>query len=144
MAKINASLADVETKYVNIPPDRYRLKIAEIKNKVEGGRQNLNFTFSVNDGGEQQGKKIYHNCSLHKKDGTPNNAGLADLKRIAMAALEITEEDAEDYDWDNLDTDDLVMKEVEGDVFIEHWKNPEKNTEGDSNRIKTNSLTPVQ
>jgi hypothetical protein len=144
MAKINARLGDVETKYVNATPARYRLKITEVKDKTEGGRQNINFTLQINDGGENQGKKMYQNCALHTLKGEDNRAGLADFKRIAMGALGITEEDAAEYDWDNLDSQDLLLKEFEADVIIESWKNEAKGTSGESNKIKTQSITPVQ
>lgn len=145
MAKVNASLADVSTKFELIPPDNYRLKIEEIKDKVEGGRQNFNIKLIVNDSGEQQGKPIYHNIAMHKKNGEPNNAGAADLKRIAEAVLGIDPDDTT-YDWDSFDTDELLKGEIRADVLIESWTKdagtPNEKS-GQSNKIKSSSITSL-
>lgn len=145
MARVNASLADVSTKFELIPPDNYRLKVEEIKEKTEGGRQNFNVKAVVNDGGEQQGKPVYHNISMHTKQGEPNKAGAADLKRLAEACLGIAQDD-DSYDWDSFDTDDLLKKEFMADVQIESWvKDQGQPTEkkGQSNKIKSTSISPL-
>lgn len=145
MAKVKASLADVSTKYELIPPDAYRLKVEEIKEKTEGGRQNFNIKVVVNDNGESHGKPIFHNIAMHKKDGEPNQAGMADLKRFAEAILGIDPDD-EDYDWDSFDTDDLLKGEFMADVVIENWvKDEGKPTEkrGQSNKLKSTSISPL-
>ena len=144
MAKINARLADVETKYEQVRPDRYRLRIEEVKDKTEGGRQNVNLTIAINDGGEFQGRKMHHNCSLHKLNKEPNEAGLRDLKRFFIGCLGISEEEQESYDWDSLDTEDLKLKEFEADVVITPWENPVKGTKGEGPTIKTQTITPVK
>ena len=144
MAKINARLADIETKYEQVRPDRYRILIKEVKSKTEGGRQNVNFELAINDAGDFQGRPMYQNCALHKLDGSPNEIGLRDFKRIAIGALGISEEDQETYDWDSLDTDDLKLKEFEADVVIAPWVNEKKGTKGESPVIKTHTITPVQ
>lgn len=148
MAKVSASLKDVQTKFENAPPDRYRLKIVEVKETNEKAdppnqdknRQNFNVKLVINDGGEHNGKPIYHNISMHKKDGEVNRAGQADLKRFFEAVLGIDPEDTT-YDWDSVDTDMLVNQEVEGDVIIEKWSKNGKS--GESNRLRSTSITAV-
>lgn len=145
MAKVQASLADVSTKFELIPPDTYRLKLEEIKEKNEGGRQNFNLKVVVNDSGDHQGKPIYHNIAMHKKDGTSNDAGAADIKRFAEAILGIDPEDTT-YDWDSFDTDELLKGEFMADVIIENWvKDEGKPTEkkGQSNKIKSTTVSPL-
>lgn len=144
MAKINATLGDVETKYQQVVPNRYRLKIKEVKSTLKEGRQNVNFEIMINDAGDFQGRPIYHNTSLHKLDGSPNKIGLADFKRIAMAVLGISEDDAATYDWDALDTDDLKLGEFEADVEIKPWTNPNKGTSGEGPVIKGHTIGPVK
>lgn len=154
MAKVKATLADVKTTFENAPPDRYRMKIVEIKEKTEPAegdptieRQNFNFKLAINDGGEHNGKPIYHNISLHTKKGEPNRAGLADLKRFFMAVLGLDEDDEFFQDDSNLDTDLLLNQEIEGDVVIEPWSKPagpgQPEKKGESNRINSTSITAV-
>jgi hypothetical protein len=145
MAKVQASLADVSTKFELAPPDTYRLKVEEIKEKLEGGRQNFNFKVIINDGGEQQGKAIYHNVAMHQKDGERNEAGARDLKRFAEAILGIDPEDTS-YDWDSFDTDELLKGEFMADVYIDAWvKDQGKPTEkkGQNNKIKSQTISPL-
>jgi hypothetical protein len=145
MAKVRASLADVSTKFELISPDTYRLKVAEIKEKTEAGRQNFNFKIAVNDSGEHQGKIIYHNIAMHTKQGEQNDAGVRDLKRFAEAILGIDPED-DSFDWDAFDTDDLLKGEFLADVIIENWvKDEGKPTEkkGQSNKINSRTIAPL-
>lgn len=145
MAKINARLSDVEVKdYVPVTPGRYRLKIAEIKEKTESGRQNFNFEFQINDGGDLQGRRIYHNCSMNLKTGEVNEIGAGEFKRIAAAVLGISKEEFPTYDWDALDSDDLKLGEFEADVKIKPWTNPNKNTSGEGPVIIPHSIGPVK
>lgn len=145
MAKVNASLADVSTKYELAPPDNYRLKLAEIKEKIEGGRQNFNLKIVINEG-EQEGKVVYHNIAMHQLDGEPNEAGARDLKRFAEAILHI-EQDDPNFDWDAFDTDDLLKGEFTGDVYIDAWvKDQGKPTEkkGQNNKLKSQTVAVLQ
>lgn len=145
MAKVNASLADVSTKYELAPPDNYRLKVDEIKEKVEGGRQNFNLKIVINDSGEQQGKVIYHNIAMHQKDGQENKAGATDLKRFAEAILGI-EQDDPDYDWDAFDTDDLLKGEFMADVYIDSWVKDQGlpiEKKGQNNKIKSQTVAAL-
>lgn len=152
MAKVQASLKDVQTKFVNAPPDRYVLKVKKVeeeKTKADPPNQDKerqNFSVEVTivrsvDGNEEQkGKPVFHNISMHTKKGEPNGAGQADIKRFYIACLGIDEED-QTYDWDALDTDMLVNQDFECDVYIEPW---EKNgRKGASNRLQTTSMTAV-
>lgn len=144
MAKVNANLADVSTKYELAPPDNYRLIIEEIKEKTEGGRQNFNLKLAINEG-EQKGKVIYHNISMHQRDGAENQAGARDLKRFAEAVLGIDPED-ESYDWDGFDTDDLIKGEFTADVYIDAWvKDQGQPTEkkGENNKIKSQTVAAL-
>lgn len=119
MAKVNAALGDVVSKYQLALPDTYRLRIDDVKEKTENGRQNFNFELSINEG-EFKGTKIFHNVSMHQKNGEPNKAGEADYKRIAEAAMGIGPDDP-DYDWTQHDSDDLKTLEFLGEVFIDNW-----------------------
>lgn len=152
MAKVKASLKDVQTKYENAPPDRYRLKITEFKETNEKAdppnqdkeRQNfavkVEIVQSVDGSDEAKGKPVFHNISMHKKNGEENKAGQADLKRFFLGGLGIDPEDTT-YDWDSVDTDMLVNQEIEADVIIENW---EKNgRKGSTNRLVSTSITPV-
>lgn len=141
--KIKANLADVEAKYQQVIPQRYRLQIKEVKPKEVDGRQNINFEFRINDGGDFQGRPIYHNCSLHKKDGELNAIGLADYKRIAASALGKSDPDDPEINWDEVEPEDLKMMEIEADVKIEPWKNETKGTSGEGPVIKSVTVGPV-
>jgi hypothetical protein len=144
MAKVNANLADVSTKFELAPPDTYRLKVDAIKEKTEGGRQNFNFEISINEG-EFKGRKLFHNISMHQKDGEPNKAGMTDYKRFAEAILGIPQDDTS-FDWDSLDSDDLIKGEFQADVVIENWvKDEGKPTEkkGQSNKIKSSTVSKL-
>lgn len=126
MAKVKAALGDVKVNFEPAPPARYRLKVAEVKEKTEHAdppnqmleRQNFNIKVVINDGGEHNGKPVYHNCALHKKNGEPNKAGLGDLKRFFMATLGYDEDDEFFKDENNLDTDLILNQEFECDVVI--------------------------
>lgn len=148
MARVNAMLSDVSTKTDPIPPDAYRLKIAEIKEKTEGGRQNFNMKLVVNDGGEYQGRQIYHNIAMHQKDGEPNKVGAADIKRFGEAVLGIDPDDTT-YDWDSFDTDMILNQEIMADVYIDSWEKKEEGTgrvldKGQNNKIKSATVQAVQ
>ena len=147
MARINASLADVSTKNEPIPPDAYRLKITEIKEKTEGGRQNFNMKLQINDGGDYQGRVIFHNIAMHKTDGTPNSIGAADIKRFFEAVLGVDPED-DSYNWDDVDTDMLLNQEVIADVYIDNWekKGPDGSVvdKGQNNKIKAQTVQAVR
>jgi hypothetical protein len=147
MARVNALLADVSTKTDPIPPDAYRLKIAEIKEKTEGGRQNFNLKLIVNDGGEYQNRQIYHNIAMHQTNGEPNKIGAADIKRFFEAVLGI-EQDDQSYDWDSVDTDMLLNQEIMADVYIDSWEKKEEGTgkvldRGQNNKIKASTVQAV-
>lgn len=149
MAKVRASLADVKTTFEQAPPARYRLRIDKIEeklSKVDGNpsleRQNFNFELKIADGGEHNGKPIYHNVSLHKKDGSANSAGEADLKRFFMGALGLSEDDEFFMDESNLDTDLILKKEIDADVYIESYDNTATGgKKGKANRIQSTSIT---
>lgn len=147
MARVNASLADVSTKSDPIPPDAYRLKIAEIKEKTEGGRQNFNLKLVVNDGGEYNGRQIYHNIAMHTKEGEPNRIGAADLKRFFEAVLGIDPDDTS-YDWDSIDTDEILNQEVMADVYIDAWEKKDNEgkvlDKGQNNKIKAQTVQAVR
>ena len=144
MAKINARLGDVEVKdYVPVTPARYVLKIAEVKESTKEGRQNFNFEFQIDDGGELQGRKIYHNCAMNLKDGGTNEIGAGEFKRIAAAVLGISKEEFGSYDWDSLDSDDLKLGRFEADVKIKPWTNPVKGTSGEGPVIVPHTIGPV-
>ena len=145
MAKVNANLADVSTKYELAPPDNYRLKIDEIKEKVEGGRQNFNLKLVINDSGDNQGKVVYHNIAMHTLKGESNEAGARDLKRFAEAILGIDPED-DSYDWDSFDTDELIKGEFMGDVFIDSWTKDAGTPlqkSGQNNKLKSQTVAPL-
>lgn len=145
MAKVNANLADVSTKRQLALPDTYRLTIEKVIEKTENGRQNFNFEFRITEG-EFKGLPIFHNVSMHKKNGEPNQVGEADFKRIAEAALGIDPDDTT-YDWKNLDSDDLLKREIQADVVIERWvKDQGQPTEkkGESNKIEPRTVSPVR
>lgn len=152
MAKVKAALGDVKTAFEPAPPGRYKLKIAEIKEKTEQAdppfqhmeRQNFNFKIAIDDGGEHQGKAIYHNCALNKKNGEPNNAGLADLKRFFMGCLGYDEDDPFFQDQNNLDTDLILNKNFEGDVIIGSYTPQGQTTARQRNELVMYSVTPVQ
>jgi hypothetical protein len=144
MAKVNASLADVSTKYELAPPDTYRLKIDEIKDTVQGGRQNFNLKIVISEG-EQQGKVIYHNIAMHTKQGEPNEAGARDMKRFAEAILGIDPDD-DTYDWDSFDTDEILKGEFMGDVYIDNWTKDEgqpTEKKGQNNKLKSQTISPL-
>lgn len=130
MSKVNASLADVKTNMEPAPPENYRLKIEKIEETFTPAetdasfkRQNYNFTFAINDGGEHQGKKIFHNVAIHTKKGERNNAGVADMKRLYGAVLGVDPEDAS-FPWDDQDTDQLLNQEFRADVIIDPYIKP--------------------
>jgi hypothetical protein len=148
MARVNALLSDVNTKSDPIPPDAYRLKIMEIKEKTEGGRQNFNLKLAINDGGEYQGRVVYHNIAMHEKNGDPNRVGKQDIKRFFEAVLGIDPDDVS-YDWDSVDTDMLLNQEVQADVYIDAWEKRDPNDptrvldKGQNNKIKAQTVQAV-
>lgn len=150
MAKVRASLADVKTQFEQAPPARYRLRVEKIDEKIskaEGDptleRQNFNIEVKIADGGEHNGKPIYHNVSLHTKKGEPNQAGQADLKRFFMGCLGLPEDDEFFMDESNLDTDLILKKEFDCDVYIESYDNTATGgKKGKANRLQTTSITP--
>src|SRR5678815_4975578 len=151
MSKVNASMKDVEIlDFTPAPPDRYRLQIQKIEEKeteAEGKpgvkRQNYNFTVAINDGGEHHGKTMYHNVSIHKKDGTPNNDGLSDMRRFFGAVLGQDPKD-DTFPWDEQDSDQLLHQEFMADVTIESYpKNTVPVTYGQRNVFSTSSITGV-
>jgi hypothetical protein len=144
MAKVNASLADVSTKQQLAPPETYRLRVDEIKEKTENGRQNFNVKVSINEG-EFKGLPIYHNIAMHQKNGEPNKAGQSDLKRFFEAILGIDPEDTT-YDWDSIDTDELIKGEFQADVYIDNWVKDEglpTEKKGQNNKIKSTSISAL-
>jgi hypothetical protein len=132
MAKVRASLADVETQFVPAPPDRYRLRILKMKETLKpseppGGpeRQNFNYEIEISSG-EHQGKKVFHNVALNKKDGSDNPAGQADQKRLYQGVLGIDPED-DSYDYDSLDTDQILNGEFEANLTISEYEGKKRN-----------------
>jgi hypothetical protein len=140
MPKVNASLRDIKTTFDPAPPERYRLKIEEIEYKKQEGRESYNLKLVIQNPGDEDsnGKPVYHNISMHKKDKEPNQAGMADLKRFFEAALGW----GDDADWENADTDSLLNEEVMADVYIDTYEKKDK-SEGKSNKIKSASIGPI-
>lgn len=152
MAKVRATLADVKTHFEPAPPERYRLRIKKVDEKItradppnqDKERQAFNVEVYINDGGEHQNKPIYHNISMNKKDGDVNTAGQADLKRLFMAVRGIEEDDEFFKDADNLDTDLLINQEFECDVYIESYDNTKTGgKKGQVNRLDLPTATPL-
>lgn len=143
MPKVNASLADVSTKMEPMEPGIFRFKIEEIQDKTSGrGTENEREAYQIiscnNEmGTDSYGKKVFHYISLTTKDGKPNGAGKADLKRYFEAVFgeEAVAEEGFDYD-----TDNLLNGEFGAEVVIESWEKGEKESpsykSGKSNRFK--------
>lgn len=146
MAKINARLSDIEfTERKPWVPDRYTLKIKEIKETTREGRQNFNWEFEVaGDRAEDyKGRVIYHNTAMNLLEGGVNKIGAEEFKRIAAGALGMTKDEASQYDWDSLDSDDLKGMSFDVDVKIKPWTNPTKGTSGEGPVIVPHTITPV-
>lgn len=147
MPKVRASMADVSTEYVPAEPDTYTLKVTEVKintrrevfegNEVE--RETHIIKSVIQDEGDAQNKPVYDYIDVTKKDGTPNDYGLADLKRYFEA---IAPEYAND---EEPDTDVLLHGLFMAEVVIEEYeKKPEKGGGiGRSNKLNRRSITAV-
>lgn len=127
MPKVQATLADVNTSFDPAEPGDYDLLIEDVEDKTQGGREAYNFVLTIDEPGtDEHGKKIWDYVSLTKKDGSPNKAGMAQLKRYfeAVFGAETVAEEGFDYD-----TDELKKQRVHGEVTIEPW---EKGNRGES------------
>lgn len=122
MPKVNGSLADIETEFKPPAPGRYRFKVKEVDwtSKVENGnkRDSVSIEAAINEAGnEENGKVVFTNCHLMKKDGTPNKAGLAELKRFGIAIVGEERTNSSDFD-----TDELKGGDFEAEVYHEQYQ----------------------
>lgn len=132
MPKVQASLADVSTKFEPIEPGDYDFVIESVEDKTQNGREAYQVVSTVDEPGtDEHGKKVFDFISLTKRDGTPNNAGMAQLKRYFEAVF--GEDTVADPSFD-YDTDELVKQRFHAEVVIESWEKDGKS--GKSNRFK--------
>lgn len=137
MPKVRASLADVSTEFKPAEPGTYTLKIEDVKDVSQGPNEAYNVIVSIQDPGDEYGKKIFDRCGFVTRDGSPNNAGLAQFKRYFEAVLGKEEVALPEFEYD---TDAIIGQMIQGEVTIESWEKGEPGSpeykSGKSNRIK--------
>lgn len=138
MPKVGASMAQVSTANIPVPPDTYLTTLEKPTYKQEGGRESYAIMGKIlsgdETGAEHAGRVLFDNISMHKKDGTKNDLGEVQLKRYIEAAFPESKDWDEDR-WAEFDTDELAGAQVKCVVKIEPDKqDPE---------IKRNRITRV-
>jgi len=122
MPRIVASMADVSTDYNPCEPGVARLQIENVEAKTDNGRTTYfikNKIVEYIEGGkaEDVNRTVTVRISAHKKDGTLNEMGLAELKRY----FEVTVGDERANDPD-ADTDELHGQQFLGQIAIRSYQ----------------------
>lgn len=134
--KVGASMANVSTTFVPVPPDTYLVTLEKPGFKVKEGRAAYTMQSKIisgeETGAEHTGRTVFDNISMHKKDGTDNDVGASQLKRYIEAASPESKEWSEE-EWEEYDTDQLAGAQVQLVVIIEP---DEKDPEIKYNRVK--------
>lgn len=128
MPKVKAGIADVSTEYVQIEPAVYEFKIDKIETRKDPNDPDYLITSKVDEPGtDHHNKPVREYIAMNKKDGTPNEYGMAELKRYFEAVLgeEETQELAEN---DELDTDMLLNGRFQAEVYLESFDRKDKET----------------
>jgi hypothetical protein len=132
MPKVRANLADVSTEFVPALPGDYEFVIDEIEDKTQGEREAYNIKSSIDmPGTEEHGKPVWEYISMTKKDGSPNGAGSAQLKRYFEACFGKDEVADPSFEYD---TDLLLKQRFGGSIVIEEYEKDGKS--GQSNKFK--------
>ena len=103
MGKVNASLADVSTEFVQIASGDYEMKVTEVdESKWETDKILMIKSVVDQPGNEEYGKPIFDRIHGKKKDGTENEMGYRTIKRYFIAICGEDRANADYLDFDEL------------------------------------------
>lgn len=130
MAKVKASMADVSTEFTQVGPGVYIFEVQEVK-EVEADKKlgRLRYdvkseVIEVEDGEpENLGRTFQDRIHFHKKDGEPNEFGIAQLKRY----FEVTVGE-ERANADDADTDELIGHQFRAQITHRGYEQEDKLT----------------
>lgn len=137
MARVNASLKDVSTKFEVAPAGDYEFKVVEIQKPTDDDY--IIISAIDEQGSPEYGKKVYDRFSFKKKDGGENRYGKAQLKRYFEAIVGEERANADD-----LDTDELLNGRFRGQISVEEWESKtKKDAQGNPAKGKSNSFETI-
>jgi hypothetical protein len=140
MPRVKASMADVSTDYNPCEPGVAVFQIEEVKeNTGDDGRTMYEVRQKIinyQDGGKDEdvGRTVTSRVHIHKKDGTLNDIGLAQLKRYFEVTVGEDRANAEDAD-----TDELLNQQFLGQLVIRSYKSKDALT-GEEQDRQTNEI----
>ena len=132
MPKLPGSLADVSTTFVPMPEGSYSAIIESVdlgkssKSKVPM----ITVEYKIIDNEEFKNRKLYDYFTLETKSGEPNEAGMRSLKKLIIAALGEDRANADDFDTDELEGQQVTL------VVKQEQYEDEGGDEQVSNRVK--------
>lgn len=126
MPKVKAGIADVKTEYQQIDPGVYEFKVEKIEIRKDPSDPDYLITSRVDQPGtDHHNKPVKEYIAMNKKDGTPNEYGMAELKRYFEAVLGEDETQAL-AESEELDTDMLIGGRFQAEVFHEPFDRKNK------------------
>jgi hypothetical protein len=138
MPRVRADMSSVSTEYNPIEPGAYLVTIEEVKEIVDENTSRIVYEVVmrtvdvVADGSEKDiNRKLSDRIHFHKKDGTLNEFGIAQLKRYFETAL--GEERANDED---ADTDWLIGQNLIAQIGLDSYKVTDSITQEEQIRTK--------
>lgn len=143
MPRVKASMADVSTDYNPCEPGVARFEIESVEEETANdGRVSYKMKSKIveyTDGGKEEdvGRSITNTIYIHKKDGTANEMGIAELKRYFEVTVGEERANSEDAD-----TDELIGQQFLGQIVIRSYKTT-NNLTGEEEERQTNEIARV-